>query len=292
VDRRAERWVATSTGASSVRSVRSLTFGISSSLALVDADDRLLVLRSYDGKRARADEPEVENEVRALAAARGVLGGLVPEVVAADPVGEDAGCPSLLMTYLPGHPVVDQVDVVQLAAILAQLHAAPVPAELPDATPWFDPRRLAVPPWTEQPESWEQLFAMLEDPAPSVSPAATVFLHRDYHHGNVLWADGRISGVVDWPCACTGPRAADIAHTRGNLALVNGVEVADRFLAAYAARVPGYHQDPWWDAGALVGHVQENFVGIFAFRAFGAELEEELFARRADRFARALVGGA
>jgi Ser/Thr protein kinase RdoA (MazF antagonist) len=114
-------------------------------------------------------------------------------------------------------------------------------------------------------------------------------LHRDFHHGNVLWAEGRISGVVDWPCACIGPRGMDVAHTRANLALVNGLEMADRFLAAYAGRVPGYHQNTWWDAAALVGHAHEDFVGVLALNAFGAELDAELLAQRADTFVAALA---
>ena len=269
-----------------MRSVRSLTYGITSSLDLIEADGRLLVLRCYDRMESPdAGEHQVENEVRALAAARRVLGSLVPDLVAAEPSGADAGCPSLLMTYLPGRPVIVEVDPVQLAETIARLHAGPVPTDLQVARHWFDVDRLAVPSWTEQPESWKTLITMLNDPAP---PAASVFLHRDFHHGNVLWSEGRISGVVDWPFACTGPRGIDIAHTRANLALVNGVAVADRFLSAYTARMPGYHQESWWDAAALVGLAQD-FAGVLAFNAFGAGLGGELLAARADSFAQALT---
>jgi aminoglycoside phosphotransferase (APT) family kinase protein len=273
-----------------VQLVRSLTFGISSSLALVDVDGRLLVLRSYEREEEPgAGQKEVENEVRSFVAARDVLGSLVPDLVAADPSGAYAGCPSLLMTYLPGRPVIGEVDPAQLAEILVRLHSGPVPADLAAATPWFRVSRLAVPSWTGQPESWARLIPILKDPAPA---ASAVFLHRDFHHGNVLWADGRISGVVDWPSACTGPRGVDLAHTRSNLALTNGVEMADRLLAAYRAQVPRYRQDTWWDAAALVGHVQEDFAGLLAFNAFGARLDQGLLSARADRYAHALARAA
>ena len=108
-----------------------------------------------------------------------------------------------------------------------------------------------------------------------------MFLHHDFHHGNVLWSEGRISGVIDWPSASTGPRSIDIAHTRANLALVNGVDVADRFLAAYTERVPGYVHDTWHDTAALVGMVQEGFAGHLAFSAFGAELSLEVLSAHA-----------
>jgi aminoglycoside phosphotransferase (APT) family kinase protein len=272
-----------------VRSVRSLTYGITSSLSLIEADGQLLVLRWYDrGESPDAGEHHVENEVRALAVARPVLGPLVPQLVAADPLGVDAGCPSLLMTYLPGRPAIVDVDPVRLAETIAHLHAGPVPTNLEVASHWFDADRLVVPSWTAQPDSWKRLIMTLNDPEP---PAASVFLHRDFHHGNVLWTEGQISGVVDWPSASTGPRGIDVAHTRANLALVNGIDAANQFLAAYAAGVPGYHQETWWDAAALVGLAQD-FAGVLAFNAFGAGLGDELLAARADSFALALAKGA
>lgn len=256
----------------------------------MDADGQLLVLRTYDRMESPpAGDTPVEDEVRVLAAAQHVLDALVPRLVVADPFGAEAGCPSLLMTYLPGRPVIADVDPVQLAETIARLHAGPIPTDLADATHWFDANRLAVPSWTEHPESWRNLITMLNAPAPSASP---VFLHRDFHHGNVLWSEGRISGVVDWPSGCIGPRGIDIAHSRANLALVNGVDMADRFLAAYSAQVPAYHHEPWWDAAALVLHAQEEFVGVLAFNGFGADLGHELLSVRADRFAQALAGGA
>jgi Ser/Thr protein kinase RdoA (MazF antagonist) len=55
-----------------------------------------------------------------------------------------------------------------------------------------------------------------------------VFLHRDYHPGNLLWNDGSLSGIVDWAFSCRGPRGVDVAHTRWNLALVDIVAAAAR----------------------------------------------------------------
>jgi aminoglycoside phosphotransferase (APT) family kinase protein len=38
------------------------------------------------------------------------------------------------------------------------------------------------------------------------------FIHRDYHQGNVLWHDNRVSGVIDWTTGCTGPPGIDLAR--------------------------------------------------------------------------------
>ena len=49
-----------------------------------------------------------------------------------------------------------------------------------------------------------------------------MFLHRDFHPGNLLWTDERITGVVDWVSACAGPPEEDIGHCRANLAIRHG----------------------------------------------------------------------
>ncbi len=69
------------------------------------------------------------------------------------------------------------------------------------------------------------------------------FIHRDFHPANLLWVDGRLTGVVDWVNACVGPAGVDTAHCRVNLAILWGAEAADRQL-------PG---DPAWDVEAAMG---------------------------------------
>ena len=61
----------------------------------------------------------------------------------------------------------------------------------------------------------------------------------------------------------------DLAHTRCNLALVDGVEAAERFLLEYVRANPSYRHDPWWDAAELLTWV-DDFSGVLAFNAFGA----------------------
>ena len=68
------------------------------------------------------------------------------------------------------------------------------------------------------------------------------FIHRDFHPGNVLWSRGRVTGVVDWTNASAGPPAADVAHCRTNLVIMNGMASADRFRGAYEALTGGKHE--------------------------------------------------
>jgi aminoglycoside/choline kinase family phosphotransferase len=82
-----------------------------------------------------------------------------------------------------------------------------------------------------------------------------VLLHRDFHPGNVLWRYGRVSGVVDWLGACSGPAPADVAHCRTNL-LTMGTEVASRFTVHWE-QVAGTTYHPWGDVVTVVGFLDD-----------------------------------
>jgi len=82
-----------------------------------------------------------------------------------------------------------------------------------------------------------------------------VLLHSDFHPGNVLWRYGRVSGVVDWPGACSGPAAADVGHCRINL-LTMGAEVASRFTVRWE-QLAGTTYHPWGDVVTVVGFLDD-----------------------------------
>jgi aminoglycoside phosphotransferase (APT) family kinase protein len=75
--------------------------------------------------------------------------------------------------------------------------------------------------------AWRRAAALATEPPP---PGRICLIHRDYHPGNTLWQDGRLTGVVDWTQASIGPAAVDVAHMRWNLALDHGLAAAARFL--------------------------------------------------------------
>lgn len=67
----------------------------------------------------------------------------------------------------------------------------------------------------------------------STDPPA--LLHGDYQHFNVVWRDGHLSGVIDWPLGGAGNRGLDVGHCRLNLAVLFGVDAAMTFLDRYEA---------------------------------------------------------
>src|SRR5580700_5202947 len=104
-------WILEVLNAHDAREVRTLTFGITSDVRLIEVDGIPLVLRRYVTDEIVTELPMVvAYEAQALKAARVVLGDVVPESVAHDVTGARSGCPSLIMTYLTGKPVIHGFD--------------------------------------------------------------------------------------------------------------------------------------------------------------------------------------
>ena len=88
-----------------------------------------------------------------------------------------------------------------------------------------------------------------------------VICHGDFHPQNILMADGRVTGVIDWPNLIVADPAADVAATRVILGLVpvrllgvpsalrGPVEIARRILLARYLR--GYRRRQPLDASRL-----------------------------------------
>jgi aminoglycoside phosphotransferase (APT) family kinase protein len=189
-----------------------------------------------------------------------------PRLIAVDKTAEHCDVPAVLMSRIPGRPLAAPEDldgfVTRLAEPLPIVHATPLPARaaIPNYRPYYveEARRgeLRPPIQTRARASWERAIAVHAASSPRGERA--VFLHRDYHPGNVLWQRGRVAGVVDWVNASHGPVDADLGHCRLNLALDYGLDVADQFLAAHRALTGKRDYHPYWDIVAAVGMLPEH----------------------------------
>lgn len=205
-------------------------------------DGTMLVLRRYVNE---GDAPEMA--IREATALQLVTNLPAPRLVKVDPGGSHAGAPAVLMTRVPGEHDW-RPDLEQLAALLPRIHALD-PANLPEYESYGLHTR-TPPPWTANPDVWIKAFRLFDGPAP---PHDTTLIHRDFHPGNVLWHEGRLTGVVDWPLASRGAPQADVGHCRWNLARTQGNQVADEFLAA-----TGLDYHPYWDVVAALGGQSES----------------------------------
>lgn len=252
VPERVRAWVAEATGAA-VRSVRRLPGASSTAVHLVRlATGERVVLRRYAWPGFLEDEPLApRREVDALVFARR-HGLAVPEVVAADVDGTSTGdgVPTILMSLVPGRPV-GLPDLRTLAEVAAAIHDVDPDGGLAHHYfPWYRGMATRPPAPATRPALWR---TAIDHWGRDLSAYRPVFIHRDFHPGNVLWSRGRLSGIVDWANACSGPWGCDIAHCRGNLIELSGPEVADRFLAAYEA-VTGRAYDPFWEIASVLEH--------------------------------------
>lgn len=98
-----------------------------------------------------------------------------------------------------------------------------------------------------------------------------VFVHRDFHAANVLWRDGRVSGVVDWVNACRGPAAVDVAHCRTDLTLLQGPWAAEQFLRSYSQAAAGYAHDWRWDLDSILDMCFPEPTYYEPWQAFGLD---------------------
>ena len=109
----------------------------------------------------------------------------------------------------------------------------------------------------------ETAMAWVSDHPPT-DQRRRVICHGDFHPQNILWTDGRVTGVIDWPNAIVAEPAFDVASTRVILGLVpvgllgvppalrGLVEVARRILVARYVR--GYRRRQPLDAARLAYH--------------------------------------
>lgn len=254
----ARAWLARATGIAAERlDLRKLPGATSSTVWLVrglEPSSRRFVLRVLDSRAWLEEEPDLAaHEAAALERARRA-GLRAPELVAHAPDDAPFGAPVVLMSFVEGRVELRPADLEgwlgALARELAAIHRQPADDFGWRFFSWLARDDLAPPAWSERPRLWERAIELVRRPAPASPP---VFLHRDFHPVNVLWAGNAISGVVDWINACRGPAGVDVAHCRSNLALMYGPQVAARFLDAYREAAPGFRHDPYWDLDSVLG---------------------------------------
>jgi len=176
------------------------------------------------------------------------LGGLAPVLLGGDLDGDWSEHPTTLISWLGGQPDITPSDpqtwARELGRALALVHASP------------NERLAGLPSVFGGRGSRGELHGPLAAPARSrwsqIIGSPEVLTHSDYWSGNVVWRDGRLTGIVDWSGAARGPRGYDVGWCRLDLVLLFDERVADVFLAAYEAALGQSLGDVvLWDAWAV-----------------------------------------
>ena len=233
---------------------RRLTGGITSSVHRLTVEQhgrrRPYVLRGWP-----TGSEQDEYAIGAVTSETAVLNALertdipAPRLIGSTTDAADAG-PAVLMTRVPGHVHLMPNDrdrwLREMARMLARIHALEINGKPFES--WLDRSRLSPIPNASRPDIWKEAIALVSEDR---RPTHTCFIHRDYQHFNLLWSRERLTGVVDWVSACTGPPDIDVGHCRLNLTILFSADVAERFRLMYEAEA-GRKVDPWWDVHSLL----------------------------------------
>lgn len=206
-----------------------------------------VVLRRWSGENTWASGL-VERESAGLRAVAGA-GIPAPHLLGMDAPGEEAGTPSLVMSALPGQPLLAPYGlrdyVGQMADVLARIHGVSAALDPTDPHPF---RSDTVEDWIDDAGLARAAVAAGSETDRNFQP---VFVHGDYQQFNVLWDGHRISGVVDWTYTGCGQREVDVGHCRLALAVLFSADMAEQFLDRYEEH-SGTRVDPRADIRGLL----------------------------------------
>ena len=288
---KARNWIQQEIG-NAVQSTKHLPGSTSSLLYEVKTVNSSVVLRQFDNKEWLREEPDlVQHEAASLQkASAGNFSS--PCLLGFDETGENSGFPSILMSKVEGEVKLEPADVHdwtdELAKALVEIHHVEANHFPWKYAPYTKLEDVEVPRWTKNPGVWQVAFERLHGVKPKFQET---FIHRDFHPANVLWKNNKVSGIVDWPNACSGPAGIDVGHCRVNLALLHSVKVADLFLKAYEEHVGiSFTYDPYWDIVSAFDSLNGPPVVYPGWEAFGVTgLSDEMMVERLDNYMGSLL---
>jgi len=220
-----------------------------------------------------------------------------PRPLMVDAQGGPFGTPTVVMTRLPGRPLLAPRALTsylqQMARTLADMHRLPTDelGFLPDQRDMVtrvlsrrpetdDALQLGV--WEAAVAEWSRISQLVEQ---------RVLVHGDYWPGNLLWVRGRLTGVVDWEQPRLGDLVKDVATCRGDLWVLFGQPAADEFLREYE-RAAGINVEDlrFWELLISIEAVREMPEWAVGYRTLGrADLRTETAVPRIRAFARAAL---
>lgn len=231
----------------------------------VTAEDRHYILKWFTWEPFIAESrSRVEHEAQGLDAAHRA-GVPAPSLVAIDPTGTATGHPAILMSSIRGASFPRPRTWPDLAAAAAvQLHESGVAVHRDHVL--YNPDPFA-PDWAEDGSVWEAAIAAAAD----ATPERHAVIHRDLHRWNMLWSEGRLSGIVDWLSVSNGPVGEDIGRVWVNEVLEGDPDEGSAFRAAYRRRA-AREWDARWELQAVLDMLPA-FDGEAAVHEWGTPLQ-------------------
>lgn len=272
-------------------SLQKLAGSTSSSLFLVQSPTKKFVMRLLDNLEWLANERDLAaHEAAALQEAQ-KAGLAAPTLLAYSDQDVGFGFPVVLMSFLEGKVELCPTDfsnwLENMAKELATIHRHRADGFAWHYRTWVNRETVVPPVWTTIPNSWQRAIEQVRDKEPAYHP---VWIHRDYHPANLLWKNGKISGIVDWINACCGPAGVDVAHCRTNLAMMFGRASADQFLQSYLRWADSFEYHPYWDLDSLLDMALPEPTFYSPWRTFGLDrIPAKLLEERMDSYLNSVI---
>jgi aminoglycoside phosphotransferase (APT) family kinase protein len=249
---------AVSPGARVIR-VRKLRGGLGAQMHVVSfaaadgARNRVVVRRTRPYREEASQHAKLHYDQFALPSRMGIP---APRPLLLDAEGQYLGVPALVLSYLPGRPLLVPRDLSQwtgeLAEALRAVHAVD-PAQV-DLSGLPSLGRAEIAAEIEQRREASQaaeplareIHRALEAGLDHIVWPPPTLVHDDFWPGNTVWSRGHLVGIIDWTTAGVGDPRTDVAQCRVDLAMSLGLEAADTFLEAYQVLGPAPLPDTWY----------------------------------------------
>ena len=227
---------------------------------LIKGEKDFSVLRINHGSQLGLGQNQIAYEFKVLQAL--IASGVTPRPIACHPHPEPLGGGALLMTFLPGKPLVYQRDLNRAAHIFARIHMVPVPDGLVvQADPMMDIARESEGLFNRFPDhplekERNQIRAYHDTVLELADQTRTLFsgedlclVNTEVNSGNFIVSDAG-AYLVDWEKAVASYRYQDLGHFmaptttlwKSDTILTPGEKKG--FLAAYHQKAcPGMDMD-------------------------------------------------
>jgi aminoglycoside phosphotransferase (APT) family kinase protein len=164
--------------------------------------------------------------------------------------------PHMVLEYIEGQPLFPWCPQAffpeQIANYLVQIHK--IPLSTPEVSQLSKQANRLNNLFPEQPSSKKnlmrevQIWNILNKQWPIQDRNQPVLVHGDFWHGNLIWKENQLVGIIDWEDAEIGSPLFDLAVSRLDLCWISGTDTMNLFTEQYMSRNDlDYSLLPYWD---------------------------------------------
>ncbi len=221
-----------------------------------DGSTKKVILRTPSKLVLRNNHSAVENEFKLLKLLK-KCGLPVPNPLH----WNHSPFPYILLDYIEGNPLFpshpENFFPHQVANHLVQVHKTPINSPelkfLPSQSQRLKNLLVKAPLPENNLMQEAQIKILLKRHWPIHPLNSVALVHGDFWHGNLIWKDNCITGIIDWEDAELGSPLFDLAVSRLDLCWISGIDTMNSFTEHYMSQMDlDYSLLPCWDLVAAL----------------------------------------